>query len=88
MHLFLPSAFVSLPAAAIQELSPRSRLRVIGSGPFHNLVLWAFLVALSWSGLGALLLSIVGYKDIGHFGRVIVDISAVSILFCESNYHS
>lgn len=79
LHLLLPSAFVALPAAAVQELSPRARLRVISGGPFHNFILWVFLGIISWSGIGSPLLSVIGYKNIGHYGRVVVHVSAVRL---------
>lgn len=83
VHLLLPSAFVALPTGAVQGLSPRARLRVIGAGPFHNLALWLLLIVLSWSGISSPCLSALGYKDIGHYGRVVVGVASVRLLLSE-----
>ncbi|KAI0794850.1 hypothetical protein C8Q75DRAFT_803692 [Abortiporus biennis] len=76
----IPSAFVSLPQAAVEALPSRSQLRIIGAGPFHNVILWLILWLLAHIGVGNLLWSMMGYRNTIHFGRVISHVDMDSSL--------
>lgn len=77
LMVLLPAAHVALPSAAVERLSPRSRLRVIAAGALHNLVTWIILWLLATLGLGGFLWSCLGYRDIGTYGRVVVALDEV-----------
>ena len=76
--MILPAAFVTLPTAALDALTPRARARIIAAGPFHNLLLWLLLASVARSGLGSALWSI-GYKDVSSIGRAVIDVDIVSV---------
>ncbi|CAL1710715.1 unnamed protein product [Somion occarium] len=80
LTLIVPAAFVSLPSHAVKRCSPRSRLRIISSGPFHNLVLWAAIALWTVLGIDRIFWSLAGYQYVGHFGRAIVNINTESSL--------
>ncbi|KAI0696643.1 hypothetical protein BC835DRAFT_1271635 [Cytidiella melzeri] len=80
LFVIVPSAFVSLPAAPVQALPTSSKLRIITSGAFHNLILWALLYSLSSLRLGHLVWTSIGYQDVSHYGRVVVSVDELSPL--------
>lgn len=77
LTLILPSAYVSLPSSGVENLSPRARLRVISSGAFHNLVLWAILAGISSLGLASFVASCLGYRDVGSLGKAVIWVNEV-----------
>ncbi|KAI0338311.1 hypothetical protein BDW22DRAFT_1382221, partial [Trametopsis cervina] len=80
LSLVIPSAFVSLPAAPVHALPVPSRLRIISSGAFHNLIFWGLLSISSTFDLGHLVWTNIGYADISHYGRVVVAVHQSSPL--------
>ena len=70
-----PSAFVALSQGALRELSAPARLRVASAGAFHNLLLYLLFSVLA----RAPLLSVLGYRDVSAWGRVVSRIQPVSI---------
>ncbi|CAA7262563.1 unnamed protein product [Cyclocybe aegerita] len=92
LTLFLPSAFASFPSSLSSSLSSAtsspspstlpalSRARLIAAGPFHNILLWAFLLLLARSGLLPLLCgALSGYRDVAGVGRVVVSVAEVGL---------
>lgn len=75
--MIVPSAFVALPSAPVQVLSPRARLRIISAGSFHNLLLWLLLFSCSWLGLDRSTWTILGYENIAHYGKVVIAVDEV-----------
>ena len=73
----IPSAFVTLSASALTELTPRRRLRIIAAGPFHNILLWCILLTVKQMGLGSVIWTI-GYRNLGPIGRIVVRVDHVS----------
>jgi S2P endopeptidase len=51
-------------------------MRIIAAGPFHNVVFWSLLIGAGWTGIGRIW-SVVGYRDISAFGRVVVGVAEV-----------
>ncbi|TRM59043.1 hypothetical protein BD626DRAFT_509577 [Schizophyllum amplum] len=82
--VIFPSAFVTLPSAAIDALSPRGRLRIISGGPFHNLCYYVALVTVRWCGvltaLAPIVAALLGYENISVRGEVVVDVDPNSHL--------
>ncbi|KAH7919843.1 hypothetical protein BV22DRAFT_1099015 [Leucogyrophana mollusca] len=78
--LVIPSAFVSLSSAYLEELLARDRLQIVAAGCFHNLLLWCALVAAARTGIGPYAWAIVGYADVSARGRVVVRIDGDSPL--------
>ncbi|KAH8096848.1 peptidase family M50-domain-containing protein [Cristinia sonorae] len=76
----IPSAFVALSSATMQQLSPKSRLRVVSAGAAHNLIFWALLVLFSYVGLDSLCWSLAGYDHVGLYARVVSGIHSESPL--------
>ncbi|PCH41919.1 hypothetical protein WOLCODRAFT_17384 [Wolfiporia cocos MD-104 SS10] len=76
LTLLIPSAFVSLPTAAVSALPARARLRIASAGAFHNLALWLALIVLARVPLHALL----GYADVGAWGAVVIAVEERSPL--------
>ena len=74
----LPSAFVAFPAGEVESLPTRARTRIISAGAFHNLVFWAVLSALARTHLSDAAWPILGYRDVGTYGRVVVSVEEVS----------
>ena len=58
---------------------PWSTLRVAAAGAWHNLIFWAIILAAASLGIGKLFLSGL-WKDVSHFGNVVVDVDEVSRL--------
>ncbi len=77
LAVLIPSAFVSLSSAAVQNLPPGARLRIISAGAFHNLLFWVLLVVLSGSNVAKAIWGCAGYQYIGGYGRSVVDVSPV-----------
>jgi len=73
----LPVAFVTLPTSGMQALTARARSRVISAGPFHNLVLWCFLVLITRTGVANLASYVSGYRNVSDVGKVVVDVDQV-----------
>ena len=73
----IPSAFVTLSASALTELTPRRRLRIIAAGPFHNILLWCILLTVKQTGLGSVIWT-VGYRNLGPIGKIVLRVDHVS----------
>lgn len=86
LTLILPSAYVALPGAQSSHGSQANSwtgLRIASAGPWHNLVIYAALAAVSSSGLNGhgRLWAIGGYglwQDVGGQGPTVVGLMAVS----------
>lgn len=74
----VPSAFVTLPAARLEKLPPRDRLRIVSGGCFHNFVLLCLLFCAAWSRAGSLPTWIL-FQDISAQGRLVVSVDYVSV---------
>ncbi|KAG6369925.1 hypothetical protein JVT61DRAFT_13309 [Boletus reticuloceps] len=71
----LPSAFVSLPAARLETLPPRVRLRIVSSGCFHNFVFLCLLLLLSAALSKASFTPIwVLFQDASALGKVVIGV--------------
>ncbi|KAF8234469.1 hypothetical protein L208DRAFT_1393838 [Tricholoma matsutake] len=77
--LLIPSAFVTISATALTELTSRRRLRIIAAGPFHNILLWCMLLTVQQTGLGSVLWA-VGYRDLAAIGNIVVRVDPNSPL--------
>ncbi|KAF8066825.1 hypothetical protein FPV67DRAFT_1496653 [Lyophyllum atratum] len=77
--LAVPSAFVTFPSTGLEGLAPRARARIVGAGPFHNLVLWCMLFSVGYTSLGRVLWAI-GYHDVSGLGRVVIGVDPRSPL--------
>ncbi|KAJ3726257.1 peptidase family M50-domain-containing protein [Lentinula raphanica] len=79
--LIIPSAFVSFSTALMGSLDAFSKAQIIAAGPWHNFLLWIFLIGLGKSaslvenatGLGTALVNL-GWEDLSKEGRVVVEI--------------
>ncbi|KAF9219284.1 hypothetical protein BS17DRAFT_717951 [Gyrodon lividus] len=69
----LPSAFVILPSARLENLLPRHRMRVVAGGCFHNFAFLWLLHLAAWSGIGSVLASLL-FHDVSALGRIIIGI--------------
>ncbi|KAH0828615.1 hypothetical protein J3R83DRAFT_2945 [Lanmaoa asiatica] len=69
----LPSAFVTLPAARLEKLSPRDRLQIVSGGCFHNFVLFCLLFSAAWLGAG-FLPTWIFFQDISALGRFVISV--------------
>ncbi|KAH9942695.1 hypothetical protein B0H21DRAFT_750382 [Amylocystis lapponica] len=78
--LILPSAFVALPAAEISALPSLPRLRIVAAGAFHNLLLWALLIAGTRAFTALDILSVFGYTDVTSWARVVTSVAQNSPL--------
>ncbi|TBU34171.1 hypothetical protein BD311DRAFT_651235 [Dichomitus squalens] len=77
----LPSAFVSFSAGETESLSPRSRLRLISAGAYHNLLFWLFLSGIAWTNVSHYVWTVLGYQDVSAYGQVVVHIDENSPLY-------
>jgi len=77
LTIFLPAAFVTFSAAAMNNLNRQARSRVIAAGPFHNLIFWCWLMLLVQLGFENVIAFISGYKDVSSIGKVVVDVNTV-----------
>ena len=73
--IVFPSAFVALSQGALRELPAPARLRIASAGAFHNLLLYLLFSVLARMPLP----SVLGYRDVSSWGRVISRIQPVSI---------
>ncbi|KAH9914419.1 uncharacterized protein B0H18DRAFT_1045731 [Fomitopsis serialis] len=80
MSVVIPSAFVALSHGALCELTAPARLRVASSGAFHNVVLYLIFSGLTRAHVDRALLSVMGYRDVGAWGRVVSHIQPGSPL--------
>ena len=83
LTVILPSAFVSLSSGALSTLTPRTRARVACAGAWHNLVLYALFALVARTGYVGTFWSLIGYEDVGQFGRVVLGTDLVS---CASDW--
>ncbi|KAI0635430.1 hypothetical protein C8Q77DRAFT_1108050 [Trametes polyzona] len=81
LTVILPSAFVAFPTEETESLPLRSRTRLISAGAFHNLMFWLVLSAAAWLGTSALVWPVLGYRDVGQYGRVVVGVDEMSPLY-------
>lgn len=72
--VFLPSAFVILPSAALNRLNKKQKARIISAGAWHNLLFWLFIILLNNAILW------VGYRNVGSFGRAVASVEQKSAL--------
>jgi S2P endopeptidase len=81
--VLLPSAFVSVSTTAMKSLPAHARLRIISAGAWHNMVLYALVYILGWSGVGSILLLLAGYRDVRAIGKVVLSVDEVrSLWYC------
>lgn len=84
LSLVFPSAYVSFPNLATDNLKkqPRQRMRIVAGGAWHNLVLYAICLAVGAAGIGGQW-GWVGYEDTKATGRVVLGLDGVAncILF-------
>lgn len=59
-----------------------ARLRIISAGSFHNLVLYAVLCIPLWSSMERFMWNVVGYTDVGHYGKVVIAVDQVLMAAC------
>ena len=78
LTICVPVAFVTFSTASLKTLAPQARSRIIAAGPFHNLVLWGFLVLVTRLGIFSLASFVSGYQLISDVGQVVVSVDAVS----------
>ena len=78
--MVIPTAFVSLSTPMFRQLRTLAKARVVSAGPFHNLVMWGFLVALRTVVPMALLTSVF-YEDVSKEGVIVVNVDQVSSPF-------
>ena len=78
LTICIPIAFVTFSTAGLKTLVPQARSRIIAAGPFHNLVLWAFLASVTRLGLFNLVSFVSGYRNISDVGQVVIGVDAVS----------
>lgn len=71
VHLILPSASVVFPSN-VEYLPMRARARIATSGPWHNLLLWVALIAITPFGRG------VFYTSRASEGRIVTEVLPVS----------
>jgi S2P endopeptidase len=78
IHLVLPSASVVFPAN-VDFLPVRARARIATSGPWHNLLLWVALLAVSPFGRG------IFYTGRTSEGRIVTDVMSVGVCLANDN---
>ncbi|KAI0354020.1 hypothetical protein OH77DRAFT_1426424 [Trametes cingulata] len=78
--IILPSAFVAFPTEETESLPPRSRVRLISAGAFHNIMFWLALGALAWLRSSDLVWPALGYRNVSRYGRVVVAVDEASPL--------
>jgi S2P endopeptidase len=83
IFILLPSAFVTLSSAAMEALTPASRLRIVAAGPFHNLVFWCVLVSAAKLGIGWAFWSML-YRDISSLGIVVIALNMGGFYFDQN----
>lgn len=77
----LPAAFVAFSTSSMESLRSGKKARIVAAGPFHNLVAWCFWIGVGWvvnNGGGGVLLPVLGYRDVGGIGRVVLSVDEVS----------
>ncbi|KAF8626451.1 hypothetical protein AX15_004867 [Amanita polypyramis BW_CC] len=79
LSLIVPSASVAFAASALDGVTPHSRSIIVSAGPFHNLVFWLILSFLSKTNLDQHFWWL-AYQDMGHMGRIVVDVTRDSVL--------
>jgi S2P endopeptidase len=77
LTVLIPAAFVSLSSDALDSMRVRDKLRVIAAGSFHNLLFYAILSGLAWSGVNSAFVALLGYSDVGGLGLVVARIEEV-----------
>ncbi|KAG5635122.1 hypothetical protein H0H81_012382 [Sphagnurus paluster] len=77
--VLVPSAFVSLSAAALANLPPHGRARIVAAGPFHNVLMWGVLLLIGSTGMGKAAWGL-GYRDVSAIGRVVLSVDGNSPL--------
>lgn len=83
----IPIAFVTFSTAGLKTLVPQARSRIIAAGPFHNLVLWVFLVLITRLGLFNLASFVSGYRHISDVGQVVISVDTVSRVFHDCSFN-
>ncbi|KAI9068996.1 hypothetical protein FKP32DRAFT_1671751 [Trametes sanguinea] len=81
LTVILPSAFVAFPAEETESLPPRSRIRLISAGAFHNLAFWLVLGLAAWLRTSVIVWPMLGYRDVSQYGRAVVDVDEHSPLY-------
>ncbi|KZP28018.1 hypothetical protein FIBSPDRAFT_1039738 [Athelia psychrophila] len=81
LSLVFPSAYVSFPNLATDNLKkqPRQRMRIVAGGAWHNLVLYVICLAAGAAGIGGLW-GWIGYEDTKATGRVVLGLDGDSSL--------
>lgn len=83
LYWIIPSAFVALSSASLENIPPWSRIRIASSGAWHNLVSWAILWLLGSSRLlpyAANALAWPLWENMDGHGRVVLHIDIVSLM--------
>jgi len=83
LNVIFPSAFVSLSSVTLKALPPWPRIRIAAGGAWHNILFWALLWFVSFSGITAgagRALGWLGWRYVGDIGRVVLSIAEDSPL--------
>lgn len=71
VHLFIPSAFVSLSAHSLASLRHLPRIRIATAGALHNIGLWFVVTCLILRIDDSTFWDILGWKDVSRQGVVV-----------------
>lgn len=64
----------------MENYSAAARLRIIAAGAWHNLLLWGLIYLASISKMSHLW-SILGWKDVGNLGVVVLEVEEVCVYY-------
>ncbi len=81
VHLFIPSAFVSLSAHTLASLRHLPRIRIATAGALHNIGLWLVVTFVILRIDGSPFWDILGWKDVSRHGVVVRSVDWESPLY-------
>ena len=81
IHLFIPSAFVSLSAHSLASLQHLPRIRIATAGALHNIGLWFVVTYLILRIDGSTFWNTLGWQDVSRQGVVVRGIDWESPLY-------
>jgi S2P endopeptidase len=81
IHLFIPSAFVSLSANSLASLRQFPRIRIATAGALHNIGLWIFVTCFILRIDGSTFWNILGWQDVSKQGVVVRSVDWESPLY-------
>lgn len=81
VHLFIPSAFVSLSANSLTSLRHLSRIRIATAGALHNIGLWFVVTCLILRIDGSTFWDILGWQNVSSQGVVVRGVDWESPLY-------